>query len=131
MPFDVKGAMNSAKAYATSAFGAARNTVTDPRITRMAKAGLGKYGGSMAVGAAAGYAASDDGFMSTTMGMAGGAALGYAATKGAFGGGVRSAAAGLNRGMRSPLKAGMRRYEGAKMAANQAYNGIKSTLGGK
>jgi hypothetical protein len=127
----MKGMYNSAKAYATSAFGAARNTISDPRVQRMAKAGLNKYGGSMAVGAAGGYMASGDGFTSTATGMAGGAALGFAASKGAFGGGARSMAAGLNRGMRAPGKAGMRGYEGAKMKANQAYNSVKSTLGGK
>lgn len=92
-----------------------------------AKYGARRYGGSMAVGAAAGYMASDDGFMSTTAGMAGGAALGFAATRGAFGKGMTRMANRMNYSAANPMKAA----KNTKMMANNAYNSIKSTLGKK
>lgn len=90
---------------------------------RVASSGMGRYGASMAVGAMGGYAASDEGFMSTTAGMVGGAALGLAASKGAFGSKLGQGAAMLNRQAR-------RGYQGAAMYCNKGFNAIKSTMKG-
>ena len=94
-----------------------------PGLKRAASTSLGRYGGSMAVGAMGGYAASDEGFKSTAAGMVGGAALGMAASKGAFGSTVGKGASMLNRQAR-------RGYQGASMYCNKGMNAIKSTLKG-
>ena len=83
----------------------------------------GRHGASMAIGAMGGYAASDEGVMSTTAGMVGGAALGLAASRGAFGSTVGKGAAMLNRQARKG-------YQGAAMYCNKGMNAIKSTMKG-
>ncbi len=90
---------------------------------RVGSSTLGRYGASMAIGAMGGYAASDEGFMSTTAGMVGGAALGIAASRGAMGSTVGKGAAMLNRQARKG-------YQGAAMYCNKGMNSIKSTMKG-
>lgn len=111
-----------------------------PGLTGMA-AGLqtagrfaAKHGTGMAVGAMGGYAASDDGFLSTTLGMAGGAGLGLAASRGAFGASVKGATRQLNSigAMAANTAAAVagQGYSGAKMYCNKGINAIKSTMKG-
>lgn len=93
-----------------------------------------KHGTGMAVGAMGGYAASDDGFLSTAAGIAGGAGLGLAASRGAFGASVKAATRNLNsRGAMAANTAGAiasAGYSGAKMYCNKGINAIKSTMKG-
>lgn len=103
-------------------------------LSSLASDGLARHGGTMALGAIGGYAASDEGFMSTTAGMVGGAALGLAASRGAFGSSVKAASRGFNSrtamAANTAMEVGRAGYSGAKMYCNKAMNSIKSSMKG-